>query len=120
MGRDASTVNAYIAEAPADRRKALELLRELCNTELPGFEEAMRYGMPSYLRLGQVEVGFANRKAYISFYVLRQDALEAHTARLDGLSVGKGCIRFRRPDQIDPDTVRALLRSTAASTGPIC
>jgi uncharacterized protein YdhG (YjbR/CyaY superfamily) len=120
MGGDASTVNAYIAEAPADRRKALQLLRELCTAELPGFEEAMRYRMPSYLRLGEVEVGFANHKAYISLYVLRRDALKAHAARLEGLSVGKGCIRFRRPDQIDPDTVRGLLRSTAASTGPIC
>jgi uncharacterized protein YdhG (YjbR/CyaY superfamily) len=120
MPGHASTVDAYIAEAAADRREALGLLRELCTAELPRFEEAMRHGMPSYLRPGEVEVGSANHKAYISFYVLRRDALEAHAARLEGLSVGKGCIRFRRPDQIDPDTVRALLRSTAASTGPIC
>lgn len=120
MRSDASTVDDYIDEAPADRRKALELLRELCIAELPGFEEAMRYGIPSYLRLGEVEIGFANHKAYISLYVLRRDALEANAARLEGLSVGKGSIRFRRPDQIDPQTVRALLSSTAAGTGPIC
>jgi uncharacterized protein YdhG (YjbR/CyaY superfamily) len=107
-------------KAPADRREALELLRELCASELPGFDETIRYGMPSYLRRGEVEISFASHKAYISLYVLRRDALEANAARLEGLSVGKGCVRFRRPDQIDPHAVRALLSSTAVSTGSIC
>ena len=120
MRADAATVDDYVADAPADRREALELLRRLCTDELPGFDETMRYGMPSYLRRGEVEISFASHKGYISLYVLRRDALEANTQRLGGLSVGKGSIRFRRPDQIDPQTVRALLRSTAGSSGPIC
>jgi uncharacterized protein YdhG (YjbR/CyaY superfamily) len=120
MGGDVATVDGYLAEAPADRREALELLRGLCIDELPGFEEAMRYGMPSYLRLSEVEISFASHEGYISLYVLRRDAIEANAQRLEGLSVGKGCIRFRHRDQIDPQTVRALLRSTAASTGAIC
>jgi len=82
MLSDASTVGDYIAAAPADRRQALELLRDLCTAELPGFEETMRYGMPSYLRSGEVEIGFASHKGYISLYVLRRDALEANVARL--------------------------------------
>jgi uncharacterized protein YdhG (YjbR/CyaY superfamily) len=69
----------------------------LCREELVGFEEAMRYGMPSYLREDAVEVAFASQQAYISLYILRQSALDAAADRLAGLSVGKGCIRFRRP-----------------------
>ena len=53
-------------------------------------------------------------------YVLRQAALQASFARLAGLSVGKGCIRFRRPEQIDPEVVRELLAATLADTGSIC
>jgi uncharacterized protein YdhG (YjbR/CyaY superfamily) len=117
---EASSVTAYIDEAPAERREALELLRRLCLEELPGFVEAMRYGMPSYERAGEVEIGFASQRAYISFYVLRQAALQANAARLEGLSVGKGCIRFRRPEQIDEGTVRALLAATLGDDGPIC
>jgi uncharacterized protein YdhG (YjbR/CyaY superfamily) len=120
MSSDTSSVDSYIAAAPAARRAPLEVLRQLCVERLPGFEEAMRYGMPSYLRDEEVEVAFASHKSYISFYVLRQDALEASADRLRGLSVGKGCIRFRRSDQIDPQTIRRLLDSTASSTGPIC
>jgi uncharacterized protein YdhG (YjbR/CyaY superfamily) len=117
---DAVTVDVYIAEAPEQRRAALTLLRDLCREELHGFEEAMRYGMPGYLRDGVVEIGFASQKASISLYVLRTAALAAERERLASLSVGKGCIRYRRPDQIDPAVVRGLLQATVSDTGPVC
>jgi uncharacterized protein YdhG (YjbR/CyaY superfamily) len=115
-----ATVEEYIAAAPAERRDALNRLRELCRGELAGFEEVIQHGMPAYLRDGAMEVAFASQRRYISLYILRQPAVAANRDALTGLSVGKGCIRFRRPDQIAPDTVRALLRSTVAETGPIC
>jgi uncharacterized protein YdhG (YjbR/CyaY superfamily) len=117
---DAGTVGEYISEAPVERRDALELLRRLCGEELSGFDEAMRYGMPSYLRGDVVEVAFASQKTYVSLYILRQAALQANAEGLVGLSVGKGCIRFRRPEQIDPTVVRALLSATATDAGPVC
>ena len=51
---------------------------------------------------------------------MRQVALQAHSDRLAGLSVGKGCVRFGRGDAIDPDLVRALLQATVADTGEVC
>lgn len=120
MRSPATSVEEYIAGAPAERREALALLRRLCREELAGFDEDVRHGMPCYLRDDVVEVAFASQKAYISFYALRRAALEANSERLGGLSVGKGCIRFRRPEQIDAAVVRALLRSTASDTGPVC
>ena len=120
MRSNAATVAEYIDEAPPARRDALTLLRRLCREELPGFSEAMLYGMPSYLRDDAVEVAFASQQAYISLYILRRSALDAAADRLAGLSVGKGCIRFRRPEQIDPATVRALLSATVTDSGAIC
>ena len=116
----AATVDEYISHAPLERRDALEFLRKLCREELTGFAEAMKHGMPSYLRDDEVEVAFASQKSYISLYVLRQAAVQANVDRLSGLSVGKGAIRFARPEQIDPATVRALLRATVTDSGPIC
>src|SRR5262245_3468025 len=110
MRSDASSVNEYIAGAPDERRDALNLLRRLCCEELSGFDEAIRHGTPAYVRDDMVEVSFASQKNYISLY----------TDQLGGLSVGKSCIRFRRLEQIDPTTVRALLRATVTDTGPIC
>jgi uncharacterized protein YdhG (YjbR/CyaY superfamily) len=120
MAGVAPTVEEYISQAPSERREALDLLRRLCNEELPEFDEGMRHGMPSYLRGDSVEVAFASQKNYISLYILRQAALHANIERLAGLSVGKGCIRFRRPDQIDPAVVCDLLRATATDAGPVC
>lgn len=121
MKSKAPTVEEYLAEAPEERRSALETLRGLCLDELTGYEEGMNYGMPSYSRDGAtVEVAFASQKNYISFHVLRESVLEANMHLLDGLSVGKGCIRYKRPEQIDPEVVRTLLAGSAADTGPVC
>jgi uncharacterized protein YdhG (YjbR/CyaY superfamily) len=67
-----------------------------------------------------VEVAFASQKNYISLYILRTDVVATHRDRLTGLDVGKSCIRFRKPDQLDDEVVRSMLRGTAAAAGPVC
>ena len=114
------TIDEYIGEASPERRESLVLLQRLCREGLPGFQETMRHGMPSYIRNDVVEVAFASQKSYISLYICRPGALDANARRLGGLSVGNSCVRFRRPEQIDATTVRALLRGTASDSGPVC
>jgi uncharacterized protein YdhG (YjbR/CyaY superfamily) len=121
MDSSVTTVDQYIAGAPETRRPALATLRELCLDELAEYEEGIDYGMPSYSRDGTtVEVSFASQKNYISLYILRTSVVKANAQLLNGLSVGKGCIRYRRVDQIDPAVVRKLLADSAADTGPVC
>jgi uncharacterized protein YdhG (YjbR/CyaY superfamily) len=119
MRRDAR-VDAYVSDAPEGWRDALAALRDACLEELVGFTESMAYRMPGYERDGQIEVGFAGQKRYISLYILRTDVTGAHRGRLDGLDVGKGCIRYPTPEGIDMKVVRSMLRATAASTGKVC
>ncbi|WP_141809343.1 iron chaperone [Nocardia bhagyanarayanae] len=113
----ASDVDGYLAEVPEARRAAATRLRELCRTELTGFTEVMAYGMPCYERDGVGEIAFANQKQYISFYLLRTDVRAAFAERLAGHDMGKGCLRFRKPELIDFDLVRDLLRATAVPEG---
>lgn len=115
-------VDAYLAQVTGPRADAVRELRALCLEHLPGFTEMMKYGMPGYVRDrdAEGEIGFAAQKQYLSFYVVRTDVMAAHRDRLDGLSVGKGCIRYRRPEQMDTDVVRSILQMTAATRGPIC
>ena len=120
MRSDTLDVGAYVAEAPEERRAVLAALRDACRTELTGFAEDMAYGMPSYSRDGVVEVAFASQKNYISLYVLRSDVLERARGRLAGASCGKGCVRYAKPERVDLDVVRAMLRDTVASSGPVC
>jgi len=116
----AATVAAYIADQPDDWRPVLKKLRAACRRDLKGYTEAMEYGMPAYSRGGQVELSFAKQARYLSLYILKQPVFEAHRVDLAGLNLGKGCIRYRRPDQIDWSVIASLLSDTHASASAIC
>ena len=122
MQSKAKDVTAYIERAPAERQETLRRLRDLCRTELSGFEETMDYVGPSYKRNGEVEVGFASQKHFIGLYILRTDVMNAHRDQLTGkgISLGKGVIRYSKPKRIDFEVVRSMLRATVKSTGPVC
>lgn len=116
----ATDVDDYLAEVPDERKAALVRLRELCREELAGFAEVMAYGMPAYERDGTAEIAFASQKQYVSLYLMRSDVRDAFAERLAGQDMGRGCLRFRKPEQIDFELVRDLLKATAAVPGTIC
>ena len=122
MQSSAKNVVAYIRESPAPRQEALTRLRNLCRSVLSGFKESMVYGMPGYSRDGVVEVGFASQKNFISLYILRTDVMRSHRYLLNvpGVTFGKGCIRYSKPERIDFDVVEKMLRATSESLGPVC
>jgi len=116
----AADVDSYIVALPQERRAAVEKLRRLCKRHLKGFEESMEYGVPVYKRNGAIEVSLASQKQYIALYVLKKDVLDEFRSSLTGLKLGKGCIRFAKPDQIDFAVVEQLLIRTAASSSIPC
>jgi uncharacterized protein YdhG (YjbR/CyaY superfamily) len=122
MQSSAKTVTAYLKEAPAERRAALTKLRDLCRATLTDFEESMEYGGPCYSRNGVVEVGFASQKHFIGLYILRTDVMNAHKhlLKVKGVSHGKGCIRYSKPERIDFNVVEQMLRATQESRGVVC
>ncbi|MFD5509057.1 iron chaperone [Streptomyces sp. NPDC127051] len=116
----AGNFDDYLTEVPEERRVALTKVRQLCRAELVGFDEVMAYGMPAYERDGACEIAFASQKQYISFYLMRSDVREAFEERLAEQDMGKGCLRFRRPESIDFDLLRDLLKATAVRPGKVC
>ena len=122
MQSTAKDVTAYLEEAPVERKTALEELRRLCLANLKGFEESMQYGGPCYSRNGVVEVGFASQKHFIGLYILRTHVMKAHKEmlKIKGVSLGKGCIRYSKPEKIDFKVVKSLLKATVRSTGEVC
>jgi uncharacterized protein YdhG (YjbR/CyaY superfamily) len=120
MQRKVANVSAYIAESPLAHRPALKQLRSLCRETLAGYREEIDYGMPVYKRDGVMEVAFASQKHYISLYILKKPVLDEHRAALKNCSIGKGCIRFKKPEQIDFEVVKTLLRGTLESESKPC
>lgn len=120
MKSDASSVKQYLTEIPVDRQKALKILRNLCTSELKGYQESMAYMMPSYEKDGQVEVAFASQKQHICIYILKHDVMLSNADLLKGINHGKGCIRYANPEKIDFELIKKLLRETVKSNSKIC
>lgn len=82
----------------------------------------MQYGGPCYSRDGEVEVGFGSQKHFIGLYILRLDVLDTYRDMLTakGVTLGKGVIRYSKPEKIDFKIVEMMLNATSESTGVIC
>lgn len=122
MQSHASTVDAYIAEAPPERQPVMHLIRDLCREHLPGYEESMRYGMATYTRNGEAEFAFASQKGHLSLYGMKQAALDPLRDEFtdSGAKIGKGCIRYTRPEKVNLVALARLLQATAASDDGPC
>jgi uncharacterized protein YdhG (YjbR/CyaY superfamily) len=120
MQSKATDVATYLDQVADARRPILKALRELCLKCLIGYEEGMEYGMPSYKRNGKVEVSFASQKNHISLYVLKEKLVETHRAELAGASIGKGCIRYSKPEKLDFKVIAKLLVAAQGSAESAC
>src|SRR4051812_19617811 len=120
MTSNAPDVQTYIAGVPIERRAAVEKLRTLCRQTLKGYEECIAYGMPSYRRNGVSEVSFASQKQYIALYVLKREVVDEFRGALGASSIGKGCIRFNKPEKIDFGILKQLLQKNLASKSVPC
>ncbi len=124
MQSKATTVDAYIAELPEGRQKAITALRKVIKKNLPkGFQEHMNYGMmgwavphskyPAGYHCKPTDplpfMGLASQKNFIAVYHMGIYAdpkllkwfTDAHAkASPKKLDMGKSCIRYKKPEDI--------------------
>jgi len=134
MQSKANTVQEYLDELPEERKVPVSRLRETILANLPaGYEEGMGYGMISYvvphslytpgyhcnpkLPLPCISIG-----AQKNFIAMHHMGLYASPALLEWftneypkhskqkLDMGKGCIRFKKPDQIPYALIGELIQ----------
>ncbi len=109
MTSNATTVAKYLAALPVERRSALKKVRSIVRKELSGVKETMTYGMPSYFWKGYPVVAFASQAHYMSLYVCDTAVLAEYRKKLGKLDCGKGCIRFRRIEDLPLDVAQAIV-----------
>jgi hypothetical protein len=139
MQSAATSVEAYLAEAPAERQAALRQLRTLLRDRLTplGFEEAMSYGMVGYVvphsrypagyhcdpKLPLPFLSFASQKQSINLYhmgLYAQPELmawfqaEHAKASAQKLDMGQSCVRYKKPEHIPFDLIDRLARRLSA------
>lgn len=125
MRSDATTVEDYLAELPADRLEAIEAVREVILDHLPaGYEESMNWGMISYqvplerypdTYNGQplMLAALASQKQYMTVYLTgvyadqesRERFLDAYRATGKRLDIGQSCVRFRSLDDLPVELI---------------
>ncbi len=71
------SVKEYLASLQPKERKLLKELQSWIKELLPGTEECISYGMPTYKVNGKSVVGFACHKNHFSFYPYSGKTLEA-------------------------------------------
>jgi uncharacterized protein YdhG (YjbR/CyaY superfamily) len=105
-------VDTYINALAETRKSSLQQLRQIILETIPDVEESIQYKMPYYTYNGML-CAFASQKNYMSFYLLDGEIVEKYRYLLEGLSVGKGCIRFKDISQLPESTIRSMLREAA-------
>ncbi len=132
MQSKATTVDAYIAELPAERQAAIKKLRTVFKKNLPkGFKEQMSYGMIGYVvphslypdgyhctpELPLPFINIASQKNFIAIYhmgiygspdLLKWFNTEYAKLGKKKLDMGKSCMRFKKPEDIPYDLIGQL------------
>jgi len=128
---DATTVEAYLAALPDDRRPAIDAVREVVVANLPvGFEEVVQHGMVSYVvpldrypdtynGLPLVMASIADQKRHMSLYLMgvygdvgAEAFLRERWPSDKTLDMGKSCVRFRRLDDLPLDLIGQVIAHT--------
>lgn len=87
------TVDEYIASFPPDVQPVLREVRAAMRDVLPGTEERISYGIPTFTLDGRYVVYFSGWKSHVSVYPV-PDLDEALARRLGPHRAGKGTLKF--------------------------
>ena len=126
---DAGTPDEYIDRLGEPRRSHIRELHALIRENAPHLEPHIASGMLAYgpyhyrSKSGSegdwFKIGLASNKHYISLYVMATDPAgagylaESYKDRLPKADIGRSCVRFKRPEELDQDVLRQLIREGA-------
>jgi hypothetical protein len=130
--------NEYLKQIPADRLPHFKKLRDTILKNLPkGFEECISYGMIGYVvphslypagyhcnpKLPLPFVCIASQKNFIALHhmglygdskLLEWFVKEYAAQGTHKLDMGKGCVRFKKPEQIPYKLIAELMKKISA------
>ncbi len=92
LNASATNIDEYIVGFPAATQKLLEQIRAAIKKAAPAAEEAMKYGIPTFVLNGNL-VHFAGYKAHVGFYPA-PDGIKAFEKELSVYKSSKGAVQF--------------------------
>lgn len=89
-----ASVDAYMADLPADRRAVMEQLRATIRAAAPDALEVISYQMPTFKTHGRFLVSYASFKAHYSMFPASDVVIEELGDDIAPYLSGRGTIRF--------------------------
>ena len=110
-----TTVDAYMAGLPDDRRAVMEGLRATIRAAAPpDAVEVISYQMPAFKTYGRFLVSYASFKAHYSLFPASEAVVEALGADIAPYLSGSGTIKFRADQPIPTELVGRIVTIRAA------
>ena len=134
------TPDQYVEELPNDRKEVIQRLRTILKENLPvGYEEEISYGMIGYVvpysiypagyavkpKVPLPLINLASQKNHVALYHMAVYAVPGIAEWFQTeypkhcktkLDMGKGCIRFKKMDDIPYDLIGELARKVDVQT----
>lgn len=120
----AISVKEYFEMLPKERRDPMEFLNKFIKKTAPKLKSNFFYNMPGYgsfkyknYKKETIDwpiIALASQKNYISLYVCAVDKgkyiAEKYKRSLGKVSVGKSCIRFKKLDDLNLETLEMVIK----------
>ena len=128
---EAKSVQEYLSMVPADRKKEIDFLHDFIQKTVPNLKpyyatNMIGYGSFYYLDSKKQKkewpiISLAYQKNYISIYVCAliadKVAVEKYKKELGKLSKGISCIRFKKIEEINLETLKIVLKLAEKNPG---
>ena len=128
---EAKSVEEYLLMVPNDRKKDIDFLHDFIQKAVPDLKSyfasnMIGYGSFYYLDSKKQKkdwpiISLANQKNYISIYVCTvvedKAAAEKYKKELGKLSKGITCIRFKKIEEINLETLKIVLKLAEKKPG---
>lgn len=127
----ATTVAEYFELLPAERRDLVEQVDKFIKKTVPSLRPHFAYNMLGYgsfkyknYKKEMIDwpiVSLASQKNYVSLYVCAIDGgkyvAEKYAQELGKVSVGKSCIRFKKIEDLNLETLEKVLKLAEKQPG---
>jgi uncharacterized protein YdhG (YjbR/CyaY superfamily) len=103
-----NSIDEYIGSHPGNVQKLLKQIRSTIKKAAPGSEEAIKYGIPTFILNGNL-VHFAGYKNHIGFYPapVGIEAFKEETAKYEA---GKGTLQFSLDQPLPLDLISRIVK----------
>ncbi len=116
MQYEAKSPTEYIKNLDKDwRLKTLKSIRAIIKKAAPELKEKINYKMLGYAHGDEFVFHLNAQKNYVSFYVGNAEKVDPKGKLLEGLDVGKGCIRFKKSVDVSETQIDAFIDKAVAA-----